>query len=112
MLDFQSTIGWNFATPVATLPPGGGAWRSLNKWDAIVGFKGQVRFGDSKWSMPYYFDIGAGESNWTWQALVGVGYQFSWGELSLVMRSLNYYFDDNKLDLHLTGPALGATFTF
>jgi hypothetical protein len=112
MLDFQSTIGWNFATPVATLPPGGGASRSLNKWDAIVGFKGQVRLGDGNWSLPYYFDIGTGSNNWTWQALLGVGYHFSWGELSLVMRSLNYYFDDDKLDLHLTGPALGATFEF
>ena len=112
LLDFQSTIGWNFATRVITLPPGGSTSETLNKWDAIAGFKGQVRFGDSKWSMPYYVDIGTGSNNWTWQALLGLGYEFGWGELSLVVRSLNYYFDDDKLDLHLTGPALGATFRF
>lgn len=112
LLDFQSTAGWKLATPIVTLPPGGSTSQTLNKWDGIVGFKGQVRFGDSNWSLPYYFDIGAGSNNWTWQALLGVGYRFGWGELSLVVRSLNYYFDDDKLDLHLTGPALGATFAF
>jgi hypothetical protein len=111
-LNFQTTVGWNFATPIGTLPPGGSESRSFNEWDGIVGFKGQVRFGDSKWSMPYYVDIGTGSNNWTWQALLGVGYRFGWGELSLVVRSLNYYFDDDQLDLHLTGPALGATFNF
>lgn len=111
-LNFSSTVGWNFATPVGTLPPGGSTSQTLNKWDGIVGFRGRVRFGDSNWSLPYYFDIGTGSDNWTWQTWVGVGYQFGWGELSLVVRSLNYYFDDDKLDLHMTGPALGATFTF
>jgi hypothetical protein len=111
-LNFQSTIGWNFATPVANLPFGGGRSQSVNQWDGVVGFKGQVRFGDGKWFMPYYADIGSGSNNWTWQALVGVGYQFGWGELSLVVRSLSYYFDNAQLDLRMTGPALGAAFTF
>jgi hypothetical protein len=111
-LNAQTTIGWNFATPIGTLPPGGSLSQSLNKWDGIVGFRGQVRFGDGKWFMPYYADIGTGSNNWTWQALLGVGYRFGWGELSLVVRSLSYYFDDDKLDLRMTGPALGATFAF
>ena len=71
-----------------------------------------MRFGDGKWFMPYYADIGTGSNQWTWQALLGVGYRFGWGELSLVVRSLSYYFDDDKLDLRMTGPALGATFNF
>jgi hypothetical protein len=111
-LNFSSTIGWNFATPVGTLPPGGSASATFNKWDGIVGVKGQVRFGDGKWFMPYYADIGTGSNNWTWQALLGVGYRFGWGELSLVVRSLSYNFNDDKLDLRMTGPALGATFAF
>lgn len=112
LLNFQSTVGWKLATPVVTLPPGGSTSQTLNAWDGIAGFRGQVHFGDSSWSLPYYFDIGAGSDNWTWQMLLGVGYRFGWGELSLVMRSLHYYFDNDKLDLHLTGPALGATFNF
>jgi hypothetical protein len=112
LLNFDSTVGWNFATPVGTLPPGGSASQTFNRWDGIAGVKGQVRFGDGKWFMPYYADIGAGASNYTWQAILGVGYRFGWGELSLVVRSLSYEFDDDKLDLRLTGPALGATFNF
>jgi hypothetical protein len=111
-LNFASTIGWHFATPLGALPPGGSFSQTLNKWDGIVGFKGQVRLGESNWYMPYYADVGAGSNNWTWQVYLGVAYRYNWGELSFVVRSLNYYFDDNKLDLHLTGPALGATFTF
>ena len=112
VLNFDSTLGWNFATPVGLITPGGKVSQTLNKWDAIAGFKGQVRFGETNWFMPYYADIGTGSDNWTWQAIVGVGYRFGWGELSLVVRSLSYYFDDDKLDLRLTGPALGATFAF
>ena len=77
-----------------------------------MGVKGQVRFGDGKWFMPYYADIGTGSNNWTWQAILGVGYRFGWGELTFVVRSLSYYFDNDKLDLRMTGPALGATFSF
>ena len=81
--NFDSTIGWHFATPVGALPPGGSFSQTLNKWDGIVGFKGQVRFGDGNWFMPYYADIGTGSNNWTWQAYLGVAYRFGWGELSL-----------------------------
>jgi hypothetical protein len=111
-LNFDTTLGWNFSTPVGLITPGGKISQTLNKWDAIAGFKGQVRFGETNWFMPYYADIGTGSDNWTWQAILGVGYRFGWGELSLVVRSLSYYFDDDKLDLRLTGPALGATFAF
>jgi hypothetical protein len=111
-LNFDTTLGWNFSTPLGLITPGGKISQTLNKWDAIAGFKGQVRFGETNWFMPYYADIGTGSDNWTWQAILGVGYRFGWGELSLVVRSLSYYFDDDKLDLRLTGPALGATFAF
>ena len=71
-----------------------------------------MRFGESNWFMPYYADIGAGSSNWTWQAIPRRGLPFKWGKLLLVVRSLSYELDNNKLDLRLTGPGLGATFTF
>jgi hypothetical protein len=111
-LNFQSTIDWNLATPAGNLPFGGARSQSVNQWDGILGFNGQVRLGDGKWFMPYYADIGTASNNWTWQAMAGVGYQFGWGDLSLVVRSLSYSFDDAQLDLRMTGPALGATFRF
>ena len=89
-LNFHTTIGWNFSTPVGCLTPGGSTSQTVNKWDAIAGFKGQVRFGESNWFMPYYADIGAGSNNWTWQAMLGLGYRYKWGNLMFVVRSLSY----------------------
>jgi hypothetical protein len=85
--------------------------RDLTEWDGIVGVKGQVRLGAGRWSMPYYLDVGTGSSNWTWQALLGLGYAFDWGEVNLSIRSLSYDFNGkNDADLRMTGPTLGATF--
>ncbi|MGB5831334.1 MAG: hypothetical protein WBG92_05015 [Thiohalocapsa sp.] len=84
---------------------------SMNEqaWDGIVGARGRLSLND-RWFMPYYADIGAGDSNWTWQAMLGLGYKFSWGDTILAVRSLSYSFDDNDVDLRMTGPALGVAF--
>ncbi len=85
--------------------------RDLTEWDGIAGVKGQFRFGEGRWYMPYYIDVGTGSSNWTWQALLGVGYAFDWGAVNLSIRSLSYDFNGkNDADLRMTGPTLGATF--
>jgi hypothetical protein len=85
--------------------------RDLTEWDGILGVKGQIRLGDGRWYMPYYLDVGTGSSNWTWQALLGVGYAFDWGDVNLSIRSLSYDFNDkDDADLRMTGPTLGATF--
>jgi hypothetical protein len=86
--------------------------RSANReqWDAIIGLKGQVRLGQTDWFVPYYVDVGTGDSNLTWQALLGVGYRFGWGDVTLSIRSLSYQFEQKDTDLRLTGPALGVSF--
>jgi hypothetical protein len=85
--------------------------RNLTEWDGILGIKGQVRLGEGRWFMPYYLDVGTGSSNWTWQALLGVGYAFDWGEVNLSIRNLSYDFKNkNDADLRMTGPTLGASF--
>ncbi len=81
-------------------------------WDGIVGVKGQVLFPDTRWFVPYYLDVGTGSSNWTWQALVGAGYRFDWGEVILAVKSLSYDFDENDTDIRFTGPALGVGFSW
>jgi hypothetical protein len=84
--------------------------RNLTEWDGIVGVKGQIRLGEGRWYLPYYLDVGAGSSNWTWQALLGVGYAFDWGEVNLSIRNLSYDFSGkHDADLRMTGPTLGAT---
>ncbi|HNC51017.1 MAG TPA: hypothetical protein PLO14_02080 [Accumulibacter sp.] len=88
---------------------------SMNKWDAIVGLKGQVDLdAEAKWFVPYYLDVGGGSANTTWQALVGVGYRYGWGDLTLAVRNLSYNFTGRGggVEPRFTGFALAATFPF
>ena len=82
-------------------------------WDAIVGFRGKIKL-DDKWFMPYQADIGGGQPQLTWQAFLGVGYNYKWGEVVLGYRYLDYNFKSDWLveDLNLGGPLLGAKFHF
>lgn len=82
-------------------------------WDGIVGVKGKINLNDN-WYLPYYADIGTGQSDLTWQVLAGVGYQFKWGDVLLAYRYLDYEFESDRAldDLNISGPALGAKFYF
>ena len=106
----ETDLKWDLRGSRDFLDTSGQVSRNLTEWDGIVGVKGQVRFGDGRWFMPYYADIGTGSSNWTWQALLGLGYSFGWGDVSLSIRSLSYDFDEKNADLRMTGPALGVSF--
>lgn len=77
-------------------------------WDGILGVRGQILFPGSDWYLPFYADVGAGESDLTWQAMLGVGYRFDWGEVTLAYRALGYDFDKNDADMTLSGPGLGV----
>jgi hypothetical protein len=81
----------------------------------MVGLKGRVNFGqDRKWFVPYYADVGTGDSDVTWQAFGGLGYAFDWGDLVAVWRYLDYNMPSSYdlKELTLNGAALGATFRF
>ena len=55
---------------------------SESVWDGIVGVKGRYAFGDDrKWFVPFYLDVGTGQTKLTWQAAAGVGYAFHWGDV-------------------------------
>ncbi len=115
-LGLGTTLDWSVAGTLGLLPGRQGSV-SLDRsgWDAIVGAKGDIALdAEGKWFIPYYFDVGTGKSNVTWQALLGVGYRYDWGNVTLSMRSLSYKFTDGNqdTDLRFTGPALGATFIF
>ena len=86
---------------------------SSSYWDGIAGFRGRVLLSD-KWYLPYHLDIGAGNSDFTWQALGGIGYRFKWFDLSLAYRYLSWDFDDDEAtkDLNLHGPFAGFIFHF
>lgn len=79
-------------------------------WDGIVGARGQIRLGNTPWFMPFYADIGTGSSDLTWQALLGLGYRFDWGEATFAWRAMGYELDGDNVDLTFNGPGLGVGF--
>lgn len=84
-----------------------------SNWDAVIGVKGRTHFGAAgNWFIPYYLDVGTGESQFTWQAQVGAGYQFDWGSVSAIWRYLDYQLKSpNSLEsVSFNGPAFVASF--
>jgi hypothetical protein len=117
MLDMSNTLSWSFnGTGPGFLPPLSGATEvSETNWDGIVGLKGRAYIGaERKWFVPFYVDLGAGESKFTWQLNAGVGYQFDWGALVASWRYMDYDFKNSSRvsDLSFNGPVIGAVFKF
>jgi hypothetical protein len=114
LFEMRQTIRWNITGSIGPLDPAariGESKSKLSLWDAIAGVKGRYSI-DEKWSLPFYADIGTGESDLTWQVAGGVTYKFSWGELSALLRYLAYEMKPGKSinDLNFNGPMIGATF--
>ena len=118
--DLKATTDWQLSATV-TGPAGaqtfartGNVTKSEELWDAIVGVKGRVRLGQGNWFMPYYLDVGAGDSTLTWQSVLGVGHAFKWGEVVFAYRYLSYEQSGSKLieDLSFAGFGLGVKFRF
>jgi hypothetical protein len=82
-------------------------------WDGVVGIRGQTDLNE-QWYLTYYADVGAGESDLTWQILAGVNYRFASVDAALGYRYLEWDFNDNDIfdDLNLSGPYLGVRFQF
>jgi hypothetical protein len=82
-------------------------------FDGFVAGRGTWEFAQ-RWSASLYADIGAGDSDLTWQAEALLGYSFtSWG-LGLGYRALGYEFEQGSTDLDFTihGLVVGAEFGF
>lgn len=108
-LDLESKLTTAFPGPLGTRT----SEASGDVWDGVVGVKGKIKVTKS-WFLPYYLDIGTGQSDSTWQALGGVGYAFERIDLVLAYRYLAWDFDsDSQLeDLSFSGPMFGAAFRF
>lgn len=87
--------------------------QSAEYWDGIIGLKGRMGINDH-WFVPYYADVGTGDTELTWQMAAGIGYGFGWGDIILDYRHLEYSQDGKDLlqDLALSGGRLGFVFRF
>lgn len=119
LLDLKETLSYNLSADVGPIVgPGrsGNSEASLSYWDAVVGVKGRVAFGaNHEWSVPYYADVGSGQSKLTWQVFGGLGYQFSsWGSVLAGWRYMDYQFKSGSAveSLNLNGPMVGVAFNW
>ena len=116
MLTLEPRLTWNFNVDVGPfVGPSRAGSRTVKEtnWDGIIGVKGRATFGASReWFIPYYVDIGTGNSDFTWQAYAGLGYAYSWGEVIATWRYLDYNFKSSSKvnDLTVNGPVLGVAF--
>jgi hypothetical protein len=118
MIDMSQKLDWTLS---ATVP---GIWTGAlsgtnrfnhTNWDAIVGVTGRTRFGsDLRWFVPYHLDVGTGDSKFTGQAVLGIGYTYPWGEVTAAWRYIDYDFKfGNSISrLSFSGPALGVVYRF
>ena len=105
-------LNWRFSTPLRQLPRTGTASANQDSWDGIVGVRGQYGFAGTPWFIPFYADLGAGSSDFTFQASTGAGYAFPWGDVGLLYRYL-YYKPGGVVDnMSLHGVLLGVRFHF
>jgi hypothetical protein len=116
VLNMRPSLSWQLTGNVASIPvldQQGSREEETQDWDLIVGFKGRASLApDGRWFVPYYLDVGTGESQFTWQAMVGIGYAFGWGDVVGSWRYIDYRMESGKplADLRFNGPAIAAVF--
>jgi hypothetical protein len=116
VLDIQEKLNWQLSGNISSTPlpdRAGSRQASLTNWDAVVGVKGRAGIGNAHhWFLPYYLDIGTGESQFTWQIMAGLGYTFTWGDILANWRYLDYQMKsgDRIERLSFSGPSIAATF--
>jgi len=116
MLDIEQQIDWELQGDIGEIPETGRAGSSNDgrtNWDAIVGTKGRWRYRDeNRWFVPYYLDVGTGESNFTWQTMAGLGYSWQWIDTFAAWRYLDYDLGEGRplSSLSLNGPLVSVMF--
>lgn len=116
VLDMRPKVNWALTGNVGQISVGertGAREVKEQNWDVILGFKGRATFGpDGKWFVPYYLDMGTGESRFTWQAMAGLGYGFGWGDVVASWRYVDYQMKSGSAveELSFNGPAIAVVF--
>ena len=118
MADVSQTLDWSLNGNLGDPPlvsRSGTARLDITNWDAIVGLKGHAFLdNERKWFVPYYLDVGTGQSKLTWQLNLGLGYRFDWGSVIAAWRYLDYQMKsgDPIQDMTLNGALVGVAFKF
>lgn len=116
----EASSGWNLTATIdgpdggQVFPRSGSISQREDIWDGVIGLRGRLNLGTGRFYVPYYFDIGTGSSEVTWNGVIGLGYGFKWGDIMLDYRHLYYDMGNDNLvqDMRFSGPALGVTFRF
>jgi len=109
----KTKLDWQLSGPTGGLATEGGVEATKDFLDGVVGVRGNTNLGGN-WDFRYYVDAGAGSSRFTWQALAGVGYRLSWGDVVLGYRHLAYEFHNDRpiSDVKFSGPQSEVGFKF
>ena len=83
-------------------------------WNGVGGVRGRVNLGDSNWYIPYYADVGAGDSDLTWQLFTALGYSFDKWDVGLGFRHIVFEAGGDSIidNISMSGPILGASYNF
>lgn len=112
--DFSYEFSADFG-PFSGPARAGSTSATVENWDAVVGVKGRNTFGaNQRWFVTYYADVGAGDSDLTWQAFIGGGRSIGPFDVVAGWRHLEYEFASSSRieDLTFDGPLVGASFNF
>lgn len=112
----EADLNWQLTSTISgpgfTFARQGTASADSDLYDAVIGARGKVHFGEH-WYLPWYADVGAGSSDLTWQAMAGVGYAFERSSLLLAWRQLEYEDDGDLLqELRFGGLGIGFSWHF
>ncbi|MFI4930623.1 MAG: hypothetical protein ACHP83_10310 [Burkholderiales bacterium] len=116
MFDLRTQLSWNISGSIGPIDPAarsGTVKVGDTVWDAIIGVKGRYVFGGNRqWAVPFYFDVGTGQSDYTVQGATGISYAFQWGELNALWRYLGYKAKSDKAisEVNFSGPQVGVVF--
>jgi hypothetical protein len=116
LLGVKPTLGWSIQGELGPIPESGRSGSkqiSDNLWDGIVGVKGRFAISDDRrWNIPFYLDVGTGQTQLTWQAAAGVSYSYQWGDVIAMWRYLDWNNSSSKQieSMNFNGPMIGATF--
>ena len=116
----KGNINWNFTLQGTggrlDIADSGHLNAQTHVTDAIIGARGRwTPFPDKALFIPYYIDIGTGDSDHTEQYAAGLGYAFHWGDIAVTYRDIEYHergADAFLRAARLSGPCLTLSWMF